>query len=337
MIERIRFKNFKALKAAEVKLGPFNLIVGPNGSGKTSVLLGFEILAKPEHYSNRQLVSLGTDAKAYKVEVVWNTGRISFWGTRTPPDSRGIPPKVSYEQINNEKPSGQDLNDFSSAIQTTRVYALEPAKMSQLVDSRHPAELSRSGDNLAGAMTHLRDKDEDAYDQMRAEMQRWLPEFDSIGFKNDQNGNRELFLRQVSTKQLIAARELSEGTLLALALLTIVYQPGAPTLIGLEEPDRGLHPRLLRDLRDALYRLSFPSDYGLKRKPVQVVATTHSPLFLDLFKDHPEHIIIAEKASDGSSTFRNLADDPQLLEQIGDAPLGEVWYSGVLGGVPAGK
>ena len=30
MIERIRFKNFKALKDAEVKLGGFNLIVGPN-------------------------------------------------------------------------------------------------------------------------------------------------------------------------------------------------------------------------------------------------------------------------------------------------------------------
>jgi len=122
--------------------------------------------------------------------------------------------------------------------------------------------------------------------------------------------------------------------LLALALLTIVHQPDVPTLIGLEEPDRGLHPRLLRELRDALYRLSFPADFGINRPPIQVVITTHSPLFLDLFKDHPEQVITAEKGADGSATFKNLSDDAQLREIIGDAPLGEVWYSGILGGVP---
>ena len=113
-----------------------------------------------------------------------------------------------------------------------------------------------------------------------------------------------------------------------------MYQSDSPVLIGLEEPDRGLHPRLLRELRDALYRLSFPSDFGIKRAPVQVVVTTHSPFFLDLFRDHPEQVIIAEKNADGTATFKNLSDDAQLREIIGDAPLGEVWYSGILGGVP---
>ena len=70
---------------------------------------------------------------------------------------------------------------------------------------------------------------------------------------------------------------------------------------------------------------------------MQVIATTHSPLFVDLFKDHPEQIIIAEKNADGSATLKSLADDPELHAMIGDAPLGEVWYSGVLGGVPALK
>lgn len=209
--------------------------------------------------------------------------------------------------------------------------------MSQPVQPNYIKELLRDGSNLAGALTYIRDQDEDAYDHLREELQRWLPEFDSIGFTNDQNGYRSLYLRQAGTKQQIPATELSEGTLLALALLAIVHQPGAPTLIGLEEPDRGLHPRLLREVRDALYRISFPSDFGTKRQPVQVIVTTHSPLFLDLFKDHPEQIIIAEKNADGSATFKNLSEDKQLQEMIGDAPLGEVWYSGVLGGVPALK
>jgi predicted ATPase len=334
MIERIRFKNFKALTNAEVKLGAFNLIVGPNGSGKSSLLQAFEALANPDQFIHRQWVTLGTTTKEFSIEVLWNAGRSSFWaGTLF--KQEGLKPCIQHSSGD---PLTQDTRgDFLTRVKSTRVYALESAKMAQAVDSRRVVELSRTGDNLAGALTYLRDQDEDAYDHLREELQRWLPEFDSIGFKNDQNGYRELSLRQVGSKQPVPASELSEGTLLALALLAIVYQPGAPTLIGLEEPDRGLHPRLLREVRDALYRLSFPSDFGLKRKPVQVVATTHSPLFLDLFKDHPEQIIIAEKNPNGTASFRSLADDPQLREMIGDAPLGEVWYSGVLGGVPTLK
>jgi len=161
-----------------------------------------------------------------------------------------------------------------------------------------------------------------------------VPEFEGISFEKDQNNYRQLCLRQVGSKRKIPASELSEGTLLALGLLSIAYQPSPPALIGIEEPDRALHPRLLREVRDALYRLAFPTDYGLKRKPVQVIATTHSPYFLDLFRDHPEQVIVAEKKSDGTAAFRSLADDPNLREIIGDASLGEVWYSGVLGGVP---
>ena len=228
----------------------------------------------------------------------------------------------------------QQDGDFRTLLDGIKIFSFQPALMSAPVDPRNWKLLNHDGSNLAGAITHLRDKDEDAYNALRMELQRWIPEFENIGFENDSNGFRKLALRQKSSRLEIPASQLSEGTLLALALLTIVHQPDAPTLIGLEEPDRGLHPRLLRELRDALYRLSFPADFGINRPPIQVVITTHSPLFLDLFKDHPEQVITAEKGADGSATFKNLSDDAQLREIIGDAPLGEVWYSGILGGVP---
>ncbi len=103
----------------------------------------------------------------------------------------------------------------------------------------------------------------------------------------------------------------------------------------LEEPDHGLHPRLLRDVRDALYRLAYPEGSQEKREPVQVIATTHNPYFLDLFREHPDEIVIAEKVG-LEAKFSRLSDRTDLEEILGDAPLSEVWYSGVLGGVPAG-
>jgi AAA15 family ATPase/GTPase len=102
-------------------------------------------------------------------------------------------------------------------------------------------------------------------------------------------------------------------------------------LVGLEEIDRGLHPRLLRHLQDALYRLSYPESCGEKRPPIQVIATTHSPYLLDLYREHPEEIVLAEKKG-LEVEMRRLSDIDHYEDILGQSPLSEVWYSGVLGG-----
>lgn len=334
MIERIRFKNFKALKDAEIKLGPFNLIVGPNGSGKTSVLDVFRILKNPSWHQHRSLISVGTVGETWAIDFQSGAGnkewvRMSGGGS----NSGLIALSNGQETSHVNRWHSDSMNELHSA----RVYALEPSKMVQATRARDIKELEGDGANLGGALNHLRDKDEDQYIAMREELRRWLPEFAGIDFERESDDARILCLRQARTHKKIPVAELSEGTLLTLALLTISFQTDSPALVGLEEPDRALHPRLLREVKDALYRMAFPANFGSKRKPVQLIVTTHSPYFLDLFKEHPEQVIVAEKQEDGTAKFRNLSDEPNLREIIGDAPLGEVWYSGILGGVPAGK
>ena len=158
-------------------------------------------------------------------------------------------------------------------------------------------------------------------------------EFDRVLFDTDDAGKRSIALRTREGRHAIAAESLSQGTLIALTLLTLAHLPQPPTLVGLEEPDRGLHPWLLRRVQDAIYRLAYPKDCGENRPPVQVIATTHSPYFLDLFKDHPEEISIANKTGDNVQ-FERLSDQSHMREILGDAPAGEIWYSGILGGVP---
>ena len=104
-------------------------------------------------------------------------------------------------------------------------------------------------------------------------------------------------------------------------------------MVCLEEADRGIHPRLLRAVRDALYRLGYPAESGRQRAAVQIVATTQSPYFLDLFRDHPEEVVIASKKG-RSATFARLSDLPNAREIIAGSSLGDLWFSGILGGVP---
>ena len=189
------------------------------------------------------------------------------------------------------------------------------------------------GSYLGGVVERLRDRNPERFEALNAELGRWLPEFDRFLFDVPSVNQKVFFLRTRDGHHPIPAADLSQGTLFALAMLTLAYLPDPPSLIGLEEPDHGIHPRLLRRVQDALYRLCYPENFGEKREPVQVVATTHSPYFLDLFKDHPEEIVIAHKL-EREARFERLSDQPNIEEILSGAPLGDVWYSGILGGVP---
>src|SRR5439155_20711962 len=121
-----------------------------------------------------------------------------------------------------------------------------------------------------------------------------------------------------------------------LALLALAFEPAPPRLICLEEIDRGIHPRMLREVRDTLYRLSYPKAFGLDRPPVQVIATTHSPYLLDQFREHPEEVVISHKRG-RAAHFERLIDRTDLPELLREGSLGDMWFSGILGGVPEEK
>jgi predicted ATPase len=215
-----------------------------------------------------------------------------------------------------------------------RVFQLNPQEIARQVPLQPNAELDRHGFGLAGVLDHLRDQHPEKFEILNRELASWLPEFDRILFEVPSDGARAFSLRLRHEKVAIPAKSLSDGTITAVALLTLAHLPNPPTFIGLEEPDQGIHPRLLRHVQDAIYRLAYPEYADEEREPVQVIVTTHSPYFLDLFKDSPEEIVTMDK-DDAGVRFNRLADRPSLNDILPEGALGELWYSGLLGGVPA--
>jgi predicted ATPase len=329
MIKSVHFKNFKALVDTTLPLNRFTLIVGPNGSGKSTAMQGLRMAGKPDvtRFPNVITASL-KDVRDTSVEIKieWDINNSlivseSGWG----PD-RNFGPRFNVLLENVVQTLARTLTSF-------QIYSFDAERLAAPVVLNPNVTLSPDGSNLSGVLDNLRDKEPERFESLNEEVRRWLPEFDRILFETPGPGRRSILLRTRSGHR-IAASDLSHGTLFALGFITLAYLPNPPAIVCFEEPERGIHPRLLREVRDAMYRLCYPEEYGEKREAVQVIATTHSPYFLDLYKDHPEEIVIAHKDEQGVH-FERLSDKPNVNEFLQDAPLGEVWYSGILGGVPS--
>jgi predicted ATPase len=226
-------------------------------------------------------------------------------------------------------------DDLRKFLRRIRTYAFDEKAIIKPVQLTPSIELQEDGVNLAGVLDRLRDHHPEKFEAYNEEVAAIAPEFDRVLFETPYDGHRGFMLRTKAGQHAIPARDLSQGTVLALALLALTHLETPPSMICIEEPDRGIHPRLYREIRDALYRLSYPANFGLDRPPVQVLITSHSPYMLDLHRDHPEEVVIAEKVG-SEGTFSRLSDREDLEDLLSEASLGEIWYSGVLGGVPAG-
>jgi len=325
MITEIRYQNFRVLKSATLKLAPFTLIVGPNGSGKSTAIKALPALQLAPNFNFEGLASV--DAKldpqaTVELEATFADGQ-----------------KVQRSWVRDQQQQAGFIRAWQMARvrpPRSRVFSLDPSVIAAQTQIKPAVDLSENGGELAAVLENLRDQHPERFVELVAELRRWLPDFDNLLFQTPQAGFKSIALRTQAGRHSIAAADLSHGTLFALALLTIAYLPSPPEIIAIEEPDRGIHPRLLREVRDALYRLAYPGNFDVDRKPVQVIATTHSPYLVDLFRDHPEEVVLAQK--DGlHATLTRLTDQPNWEEILRDAQLGELWYSGVLGGVPAGS
>lgn len=362
MIESIEFKNFKALRDTTLPLGPLTILVGPNGSGKSTVLQAleeFRLVATPRQKhqqmeQQRQMLAVNA-RQSFRQQKQASFSTIAHFRIRDDKDGeasvkiscRNFSPVTGFElkwnvhNITSDVIAPDDYNgpaklSLEQAISRIRVYSLDADSISSMSPVQGDIELCADGTGLAAVLDGMRDDAPEQFKEIEKQIGQWLPEFDCILFDRPSQGTKSIALRTKEGQHKVPAADLSQGTLIALALLTLAYHPTPPSLIALEEPDRGIHPHLLRHVKDALVRLSHPESCGEKREPVQVIATTHSPYFIDLFRETPECIVVANKTG-LDVQFQRLVDESHFHDILGQAALGDAWFSGVLGGVPSGS
>ncbi len=335
MIASIQFRSFKALRAASLRLEPFNLIIGPNGSGKTSLIqaiLRLRTLAQqpcPPAAGSPSAAGAGPAKRPATAEVVFAFAPPHAAVTARVSGAAG----VTCDQLQVSGAAAEEWPALQAQLQRMRVFLFDHYAMAEVAPPGAEIRLTTNGGNLPAVLAAYRQRQPGLFAELEAEAVRLMPEFAGIVLQEDAQTGVALGMRLRDEAEVLAADALSQGNLYTLALLALVYDPNPPAIVCIEEVDRGIHPRRLRDVRDLLYRLSYPAACGLSRAPVQVIATTHSPYLLDQFRDHPEEIVIAEKTG-RSATFARLIDRPDLEELLREGSLGDMWFAGVLGGVP---
>jgi len=305
MITEVIVKNYRSIIDANVKLSPFTLLIGANGAGKSNFL---------------KLLKEGTDASSRHYEVVeLQTGLTKH--KNFPNERQQIAFRFHDKLKSKSRPRKEYLQIYS--IDSTAI-----GKSENLV-SRPIVQTDGSG--AISVLDTLKTGDrEDLFDKIEATLARYVPEIEKLSFIPGPN-TKQLQVREKYIKEPIPLKELSDGTRLVLTILTIIYQDNPPDVICLEEIDRALHPRLFQRIIELCFDIT-------EQTGTQIIATTHNPYLLDQFKDREESVIIVEKEN-GGTKFTPLLDRLALLESEDDLmeednPLGELWYSGLLGGIP---
>ena len=202
------------------------------------------------------------------------------------------------------------------------VYRIEPTGAKEPDRSVFPTRLERKGHNLASVLKRL-EADPEVCENILDWMEMIVPGIENIQTgKQRLDGSTALLFKETGTKRQFPAHLISDGTMYALCLLVAVI--GAPSQGGMtliEEPERGLHAKAIRELVDMMRQQASPEN------PIWL--TTHSESVVRALK--LSELILVDKVD--SRTIMKRADAVNLSEKD-MAPLGldEVWLSNLLGG-----
>ncbi len=139
--------------------------------------------------------------------------------------------------------------------------------------------------------------------------------------KNYNSANSPKILEVYENKTIFNGKQVSDGFLRILAVVSMLYSPTPPSILLFEEPENGVHPRLLGRILEI-----FKAMTQRKSAITQVLITSHSPYLVDFFRDIPGAVYtIRRQGPRAAAEFRRL--DKIFPKGLPDAPLGETWFA----------
>lgn len=195
--------------------------------------------------------------------------------------------------------------------------------------------LSANGDNLPNVIQYLKEQDSERLKLILDTLSRRVPRLEKVEAEMMPDGRLLLQIKDAPFASPILAKFASDGTLKMLSYLTVLYDPKPPQLVGIEEPENYLHPRLLPELAEECRSASALT---------QLMVTTHSPFFVNGLK--PEEVWVLYRDEQGYTKAEQTCNMKGIKEFVEEgAQLGDLWMEGFFNvgdpltnaGAPQGK
>lgn len=179
-------------------------------------------------------------------------------------------------------------------------YSIFPNTLRDPQSQSNETYLESHGSNLTSILRQMRRKKRtEAISEIVNSLKLILPGLDNINVQSVAGYLTPQFRmgKQNNNKpHTFNVNQMSDGSLRILGLLVALYQEPKPDTIALEEPELTIHPGALQLITDSIEEVS---------KSTQILATTHSPDFLNHFR--PEQIVAVE-LEDGITKAGKLSE-----------------------------
>lgn len=235
--------------------------------------------------------------------------------------------------VRSEAPNVRFARAVAKALSSFGYYHLEVGALKELGTGQAVDRIRYRGEGLPDfiAWTKSAPDGTPVYEAILAEMRQLLPSLESIIVTQARADRQGLAFTFTEHRGYIAAPEMSDGTMFTLGMLCILDAPQKPRVLCIEEPETGLHPRRLRWLFEKLVALAYPP---AGEPATQVVLTTHSPSYVDLFRDMLPSVQVVEHW-EGRTKITPLPDILERLHisQENEEGIGYQWATGLFEGL----
>jgi predicted ATPase len=340
-IESLKVKNFGCVKEVDVKLTPLHAFIGPNDSGKSTLLLAtkavVEASSKSGHRNGsgipihgKKVLPFGsiTENRTKNTDVsiryCLSNGLVEYSMIRNPDDQDSellyLDNNLAPDNLPNIRlnPIQDELYRNWLKISGVRLVRFDPdalRKPSKLIPDNEIVDFKdERGFRLPGVYDAIRNRGDENYWNIVKDIKKLFPTIEKVQLRNEGPDLKSLGI-ELNNGQSVSAEFLSEGLLYYLAFAAIPYL--SPTsLLLVEEPENGLHPARIKDIMQVLREIS---------KKTQVLIATHSPLVINELQGNEVTVVTRDKDK-GTETIA-LSETPNFEERSKVYALGELWVS----------
>ena len=355
ILEEIQIEGFRSLKSVTWKPGRLNVLIGPNGGGKSNLLRALDLLRIAATGGLRDAIlrmggmaPLVWDGEARQIRFsvkasdesspalqyelrlsrLGNTGGFTIEADELSSDhhflfigGRSEVPETRLSTVS-ERADGERALAFQKWIKAWSIHndmrVDQQAELRRAAVTRAERRVEPDGQNLIAVLHTLYENDREFEEFIDNSMTTAFPDdFEKLSFPPAEDGRTQLRVRRKHRKRADSAADLSDGTLRFLLLLAILGRPDPAPLIAIDEPETGLHPRMLPIVAAVAANAAIKS---------QVIFTTHSPKLLDAFaEDLPTTTVMT---SNGSATEMKTIGGDDLKYWVENYSLGKFAFSG---------